>query len=81
MLDFPENRRKKLNPDIIKEKIEKNIGKEIRVTVYGLRNKTNFYDGIIKATYPNIFTIIDGNTEKSFSYRDVITGDIKIKYE
>jgi len=64
-----------------KLKIEKDIGKKVRITVYGLRNKTNLYDGVIKATYPNIFTIFDGLSEKSFSYRDVITGDIKIKYE
>ena len=70
-----------MNPDIIKEKIEKDIGKKVRITVYGLRNKTTFYDGIVKAIYPNIFTIFDGLNEKSFSYRDVITGDIKIKYE
>ena len=70
-----------MNPEIIKEKIEKDIGKKVRITVYGLRNKTCLYDAIIKATYPNIFTIFDGNSEKSFSYRDVITGDIKIKYE
>lgn len=70
-----------MNPEIIKEKIEKDIGKKVRITVYGLRNKTNLYDGVIKAIYPNIFTIYDGNGEKSFSYRDVITGDIKIKYE
>lgn len=81
MWAFHENRRKILNPEIIKEKIEKDIGKKVRITVYGLRNKTNLYDGVIKATYPNIFTIFDGISEKSFSYRDVITGDIKIKYE
>lgn len=70
-----------MNPEIIKEKIEKDIGKKVRITVYGLRNKTNIYDGIINQTYPNIFTIYDGNLEKSFSYRDIITGDIKIKYQ
>ncbi len=69
-----------MNPDIIKEQIKKNIDKKVRITVHGLRNKTNLYDGNIKAIYPNIFTIYDGNYEKSFSYRDVITGDIKIKY-
>lgn len=45
-----------------------------------MRNKTDYYEGIIKAVYPNIFTIIERTTEKSFNYRDIITGDIKIKY-
>ncbi len=70
-----------MNLNFIKEKIEKNIGRKVRITVYGMRNKTSCYDGIISATYPNIFTIKERNMEKSFSYADVITGDIKIKYE
>lgn len=80
MSDFQENKEDILNPDIIKEKIAKDIGKKVRVTVYGLRNKTCLYDGSIKGIYPNIFTIYDGTNEKSFNYRDIITGDIKIKY-
>ena len=70
-----------MNPDFIKENIQKKIGRKVRITVYGMRNKTNIYDGVIYKTYPNIFTILDSGNEKSFSYRDVITGDIKIKYE
>jgi len=70
-----------LNPEFIKEEIAKNIGHKVKITVYGMRNKTNIYYGIIKKAYPNIFTILEGTNEKSFSYRDLITGDIKIKYE
>lgn len=70
-----------MNPDFIKEEISKNINKKVYITVYGMRGKTNSYRGIIKGIYPNIFTIKDNELEKSFSYSDVITGDIKIKYE
>lgn len=70
-----------MNPEFIKEKIQKNINKNVKITVYGMRNKTNTHYGRIKAIYPNIFTIEENNNEKSFSYADVITGDIKIKYE
>lgn len=69
-----------MNTNIIKEKIIKNINKQVEIKVYGMRNKINSYNGYIKAAYPNIFTIIENNSEKSFSYRDVITGDIKIKF-
>ncbi len=70
-----------MNPNIIKEEIKKHINQKVKIKVYRLRNKINTYNGIIKGIYPNIFTIKDGNFEKSFSYADAITGEIKIKYE
>ncbi len=70
-----------MNINLIKEKIEQNINRPVEITVYGMRNKINFYEGIIKNIYPNIFTIYDNINEKSFSYRDIITGDIKIKFK
>jgi len=69
-----------LNINIVKDEILENINKPVEIKVYGMRNKINSYKGIIKAIYPNIFTIIENNSEKSFSYADIITGDIKIKY-
>ena len=30
--------------------------------------------------YPNLFTVLINGEEKSFNYRDVITGEVKIKY-
>ena len=69
-----------MNINIIKEQIAKNIGKKVIISVYGLRNKINKYEGSLYKLYPNIFTILYNNEEKSFNYRDVITGDIKIKY-
>ncbi len=70
-----------MNPNLIKEEIDKKLGKKATVTVYGMRGKTNKYEGIIKSTYPHLFTLFDGIKEKSFNYRDIITGDIKIKYK
>ena len=69
-----------MNLNIIKEKINSNIGKNVIISVYGLRNRVNKYEGILYKTYPNIFTILINNEEKSFNYRDVITGEVKIKY-
>ena len=69
-----------MNIDTIKDTIKKNIGKNVRVTVYGMRNKINYYEGQIYKMYPNIFTIYLDNEEKSFAYRDIITKDISIKY-
>lgn len=70
-----------MNPDFIKEELKEKIGKKVKIIAYGMRNKSSEYEGIINALYPNIFTIKYGNSEKSFNYRDIITGDIKIKYK
>lgn len=69
-----------MNINIIKEEIASNINKKVMVSVYGMRNRVNRYEGVIYKTYPNIFTILENGEEKSFPYRDIITGDIKIKY-
>lgn len=70
-----------MNPNFIKEEIQKHKNEQVLITIYGMRNKKSTYEGTIKDIYPNIFTVIEGKKEKSFSYSDVITGDIKIKYK
>ena len=69
-----------MNIDLIKQEIMNNIGKKVLITVHGMRNRTDYYEGKIYKSYPNIFTIIANNDEKSFTYRDIITKDITIKY-
>lgn len=69
-----------MNINIVKEDIKNKVNKRVIVSVYGLRNRVTRYEGIIYKIYPNIFTIYTGDEEKSFPYRDIITGDIKIKY-
>ncbi len=69
-----------MNINIIKENINKNINRNVVVSVYGLRNRMTKYEGVIYKVYPNLFTILVNNEEKSFTYRDVITGEVKIKY-
>lgn len=69
-----------MNIDLVRQRIESNLNKRVVVTVYGLRNKINRYEGTLYKTYPNIFSIIYEGVEKSFSYNDYITGDIKIKF-
>lgn len=69
-----------MNIEFVKEKIKTKLGQKVRITVFGLRNKINYYEGIISNIYPNIFTINENGTERSFAYRDVITKDISIRY-
>lgn len=69
-----------MNINNIKMELQNKLGKKVKVTVYGLRNKMNSYEGTIHKLYPNIFTILYNGEEKSFSYRDIITKDIAVKY-
>lgn len=69
-----------MNINIAKEEIKSMLGRKVLVKVYGMRNKINSYEGVINAIYPNIFTIKNDREEKSFTYADLITGEIKIKY-
>ena len=69
-----------MNTDIIKNEIAKNIGKQVKIKVNGLRNKTNIYIGKLTAVYPNIFSVLVEGDNKSFSYVDVITSEVEIMY-
>ncbi len=69
-----------MNINIIKEEIKSKINRKVTISVFGLRNRVNKYDGVIYKVYPNIFTVLIDGEEKSFTYRDVITGEVKIKY-
>lgn len=70
-----------MNINILKEELTKHLNHNVEIKVYGMRNKINTFNGKIHKIYPNIFTIIDNNIEKSFTYADVITGEVKIKYQ
>ena len=69
-----------MNINIIKDEISKNLSRKVVVSVYGLRNRVNKFEGIIYRMYPNIFTVLINGEEKSFTYRDIITGEVKVKY-
>lgn len=69
-----------MNIDNVKEILKSNLNKNVIVTVYGLRNKINRYEGTLYQIYPNIFSIKTPSGEKSFSYNEYITGEVKIKY-
>lgn len=68
-----------MNLDTVKEEIKSLINKNVRITVYGMRNKIDFFEGNIYKIYPNIFTILYNGEEKSFAYRDIVTKDIVVK--
>lgn len=69
-----------MNIEIIKEEIKGKLNKRVIVSVYGMRNRISRMEGTIYKLYPNLFTVLVDGEEKSIPYRDIITGDVKIKY-
>jgi len=72
-----------MNISLIKEELEKNIGREVIIRYNLGRNKIEKYNARIKELYNYIFIVeLDKNSElKSFTYSDVITSTIKIDYK
>ena len=69
-----------MNINIIKDEVKKNLNKEVEISVYGMRNKNYKVKGVITHVYPSIFIVNENNVDKSFSYSDIATGEINIKY-
>ena len=55
-----------MNINIIKEEIRSKLNKRVLVSVYGLRNKIERYEGVLYKVYPNLFTVLVNEDEKSF---------------
>ena len=62
----------------IKEIVRKNKNIKKKFTYKGTRNQIEEFEGIINALYPAIFTIKTGNNIKSYSYSDILIGNLKI---
>lgn len=69
-----------MNIEIIKEEMKKHVGESAEVSVFGLRNKKEYFIGKISRMYPYIFTVQVNGVEKSFNYADIITGEVQVKY-
>lgn len=67
-----------MNPYVIRDNILKKKNQKVRVKINGMRNKTNTYTGIIKDIYPQIFTVFDGKKINSYSYSEVINGEVEL---
>ena len=62
-----------------KELIKNNYKKIVTVKVLGMRNKREYLKGEITEIYKNIFIIQNENQKRSFSYTDLLIGNIQIK--
>lgn len=65
----------------IRNELNINKLKRLKVKVNNARNKPEFFEGNISEIYERIFIIrCDNNIRKSFSYSDVLIGNIEIEY-
>ena len=69
-----------MNLDLIKNDIRKHLNADVHVYVSALRNKSFSFDGKITKVYPNIFIVTNDEFEKSISYFDIASKDVKITY-
>ena len=69
----------------IKEDIQNNIGKRVKIVLNSSRNKQEKFDAILSDAYPFVFLVKLETDElcetKSFSYSDVLTETIVIHYQ
>ncbi len=61
-----------------REFIKSNYGKRVLVKVLGIRNKVDFVEGIISECYSHVFVVKNKFGNKSFTYTDVLVGNIKV---
>lgn len=61
-----------------KEFIRSNYGKRVIIQILGLRNKTDIIEGIISECYKNVFIVTTKFGKKSFTYTDVLVGNIRV---
>ena len=64
--------------DKVKDNILQLRGKKIRFRYNGSRNQIEVFEGIITNCYNYVFIINVGNINKSFSYSDVLIGNIDV---
>lgn len=69
-----------MNPIVIKENLLQHKGERVKVKIYGMRNKTDSFIGILKDIYPQIFTIETSDSLKSFSYSELINKEVVLSF-
>ncbi len=69
-----------MNPIVIRENLKLHKGARVQVKIYGMRNKVEKVIGTLKDVYPQIFTVEIDNNIKSFSYFELINGEVVLSF-
>ncbi len=62
----------------VKRDIEKYKDCVVTVKSNGGRQKSKKFEGVIKDTYPSVFTVMLGDTLKTYSYVDLLTNNVEL---
>ncbi len=62
----------------VKRDIEKYKNCVVTIKSNGGRQKMKKYDGVIKDTYPSVFTVMQGESLKTYSYVDLLTNNVEL---
>ncbi len=63
----------------IKLKINNNLNKSVTVTVIGMRNHKEVFEGVISSCSDNVFVVTSRGINRSFTYADMLIGDVIIR--
>lgn len=63
----------------VKDFIYSSFNKNVIIKIKGIRNKSEIVEGKIVQCYRNLFIVDSNNIQKSFSYVDVLIGNVIIK--
>ena len=69
-----------MNLDIVRENMKKYLNKNVKIDVYGMRNKNYECYGVVSGLYPYVFSVLIDGTHKSFNDSDVIIGDVVVNF-
>jgi len=61
-----------------KDFIKSIYGKRVSIKIFGIRNKIDVVEGFISELYNQVFVVNTKFGNKSFSYSDVLIGNINI---
>ena len=67
-----------LDLETVKSKIKELKGKPVELSINRGRKKIDIVSATIKDTYPSVFTITSNGTLQTFSYFDIMCGNIVI---
>lgn len=62
----------------VKEKINELVGKNIHMQVCRGRKKISKYNGVLENTFPSVFVVALENTKLTYSYSDIVCGEVVI---
>ena len=65
----------------IKNKVRNNLNREVKVVVNGMRNHKEVFSGVLSKALPNVFVVTSRGLNKTFSYADVLIGDVVVSYK